>query len=170
MRFYMQVNVRRDRAGKQLVSVKNEIVEVGEPCAPTLVDMMILDRIRMKNGEYFRVDDLTRQDCSDMLERIGPSSVPHLLRALRRENLRAKGRRLTLLTLGGTKDRRAFKALSSHLRGHRSWQVRADAAIALGRLGDRRALGPLREAVLKDRDRFVVKKAGEARYKILKGS
>ena len=170
MRFYMQVNARRDRAAKQLVRVKNEIVEVGEPCAPALASMMVLDRIPMRGGGYFRMDDLTRQDCSDMLERIGRPAVPHLLRALQRGDLSVKGRRLTLLTLGGTRDRRAFKALSSHLRGHRSWQVRADAAIALGKLGDRRALGPLRDAVLEDKDRFVVKKAGEARYKILKGS
>ena len=52
------------------------------------------------------------------------------------------------------------------LRNDPSWQVRADAAEALGTLGDRRAIGPLREAVLKDSDVAVIKRADRARYKL----
>jgi hypothetical protein len=169
MRYYMQLNTVRDRAGPKLVRVKEEIVEVGEPAAPALVDMMILDRIPMKDGRYFLTDDLTRKDCLDMLERMGTPAVPHLLQALNRKDLGEKGRRHLALALGGTGDPRVYETLVRLLREDPSWQVRADAATALAKLGDRRALGPLQEAVLKDEDKSVVRRAGKARYDLMKG-
>ncbi len=167
MRHYMQVNAMRDRAGRELVRVKNEVVETGEPCAPALVDLMVLAEIERADGTRFVVDDLTRQDCVDMLERIGPPAVPSLLRALARKETAEKGRRLCALALGGTRDGRAFDPLVKLLRGDPAWQVRADAATGLGKLGDRRALPVLQAAVKSDPDPAVVKRAGKARYLIL---
>jgi len=166
--YYMKLNGVRDHAGRPLVRAKNEIVAVGRPCAPYLVDMMILDTIRLRDKEFL-TDDITRQDCMDMLERMGQHSTPHLLRALQRKDLGAKGRRYIALTLGGTRDPRALQPLISMLSSDESWQVRASAAIALGKLGNRRAIVALTRSVQKDPDRFVVKKAGEARYKLQAG-
>ncbi len=167
MRHYMQVNSMRDRAGRELVRVKNEVVETGEPSAPALVDLMVLAEIERADGARFVVDDLTRQDCVDMLERIGPPAVPSLLRALARKDLGEKGRRLVALALGGTRDGRALDPLVKLLRSDPAWQVRADAATGLGKLGDRRALPALQAAVQADADAAVVKRAGKARYQIL---
>jgi hypothetical protein len=169
LRHYMVVNSRRDRAGRELVKVKNEIVEVGEPCAAPLVDMMVLERIPMRDGNYFLTDDITRQDCVDMLERMGGAALLSLLRALERPDMDIKARRLIALALGGTRDRGAFETLVRLLREDPSWQVRADAASALAKLGDRRALGPLQEAVRKDPDQAVVRRAGKARYELHQG-
>lgn len=170
--YYMQLNVVRDRASRRIVAVKNDIVAVGQPCTPFLVDMMILDTLAItldKKKRKLRVDDLTRQDCKDMLERMGRVATPQLLRALKRKDLGMKARRMIGQTLGGTGDKRALKPLVTMLRKDESWQVRADAAIALGRLGDRRAIAALTEAVQGDTDRFVVRKAGESRYKLRTG-
>lgn len=167
LRYYMQANRMRERASRELVRAKNEIVDVGEPCAPSLVDMMVLDRIPMEGDTWFYVDDLTRQDCGDMLERMGPPAVPHLLHALGRSDLSPKGRRLLALALGGTRDARAFEPLVRLLRTDPSWQVRADAATALAELGDRRALEPLREAERKDADAGVQRRAGKATKDLL---
>jgi len=167
MRHYMQVNAMRDRAGRELVRVKNEVVETGEPCAPALVDLMVLAEIERADGARFVVDDLTRQDCVDMLERIGPPAVPSLLRALARKDITEKGRRLVALALGGTRDARALDPLVKLLRSDPAWQVRADAATGLGKLGDRRALPALQTSVKSDPDPAVVKRAGKARYQIL---
>lgn len=167
LRYYMQVNSMRDRAGKDLMRAKNEIVEVGGACAPNLVDMMVLDRIPMGGGNHFLVDDITRQDCLDMLERMGPQAVPPLLRALDRGDLSPKGRRHIALALGGTRDRRGYDPLVRLLRSDRSWQVRADAATALAKLGDRRALAPLGEAEQKDADPAVRLRASKARKELL---
>jgi hypothetical protein len=163
IRFYMIANTQRDTAAKSLVRAKNEIVAVGEPCAPALVDLMILDRIPMADGRHYVPDDITRQDCIDMLERMGPQSVPDLLRALSRKDLGAKARRFLALALGGTKDPRAYDPLVALLANDPSWQVRADAATALGKLGDPRAIAPLTVAVQKDPDSAVVRRAGKAR-------
>jgi len=168
IRYYMQVNARRERAAKQLTSVKSEIVAVGAPCAPFLVNLMVLDRVPLRDGQFFYTDDLTRQDCLDMLERMGAPAVPELLRAAGRDDLGPKGRRLTALALGGTGDPRAFDPLVRMLREDESWQVRADAATALGLLGDPRAAQPLLDAVRNDPDKTVVQRAGKARYQIVK--
>jgi hypothetical protein len=170
--YYMQLNIVRDRAPLKIVAVKNEIVAVGRPCTPFLVDMMILDTLTItldKKKRKMRVDDLTRQDCKDMLERMGSVATPQLLRALKRKDLGMKARRMIGQTLGGTGDKRAMKPLVTMLRKDESWQVRADAAMALGRLGDKRAIAALTEAVKRDTDRFVVRKAGESRYKLRAG-
>jgi len=166
LRHYINVNKVRDKAGRELLRVKREIVEVGQPVAPFLVDMMVLDQIKTKEGHYWRVDDITRRDCLDMLERMGSPAVPPLLKALSRKDLGVKGRRLAALTLGGTRDGRAYEPLVRLLRKDSSWQVRADAATALGKLGDVRAVRPLRDAVLKDEDPAVVKRAGKARHEL----
>ncbi len=168
IRYYMQLNSVRERTAKKLTSVKAEIVAVGAPCAPFLVNLMVLDRVPLSKGQYFYTDDLTRQDCQDMLERMGSPALPELLKAARRKDLGPKGRRLTALTLGGTGDPRAYKPLVLLLQKDPSWQVRADAATALGRLGDPRAAKPLLNAVRTDPDQTVVKRAGKARYVIAK--
>lgn len=169
LRYYFVINSMRDRHAKELVRVKNEIVAVGQPCAPFLVDLMILDKIRMKDGRYFLTDDLTRKDCVDMLERMGAGSVQDLLAALGRKDLNVKGRRLVALALGGTRDPRAYEPLVELLLEDESWQVRADAATGLAKLGDRRAVEPLTVAVQKDPDPAVVKRAGKARYQLQGG-
>ena len=166
LRHYINVNKVRDKAGRELVRVKNELVEVGQPVAPFLVDLMVLDEIRTRDGHMWRVDDITRKDCLDMLERMGPPAVPHILRALSRKDLGVKGRRLAALALGGTRDGRAFDPLVQLLRKDPSWQVRADAATGLAKLGDRRAIQPLQDAVRTDKDSAVVKRAGKARYEL----
>ncbi|MCK6459710.1 MAG: HEAT repeat domain-containing protein [Planctomycetes bacterium] len=168
IRFYMQANMARESSAKALVRAKDEIVAVGAPCAPALIDLMVLDRIPIADGRNFVPDDLTRQDALDMLERMGPQGVPDMLRALSRKDLGIKGRRFLALALGGTKDPRAYDPLAGLLRSDPSWQVRADAATALGRLGDPRAIDPLTEAVRKDADSAVVKRAGKARDDLLK--
>jgi len=176
MAYYMQLNFVRAKAARQLVNVKAEIVALGSPAAPYLVDLMIMDRIpfagKDKQGKkktlYFQPDDITRGDCDDMLTRMRGEAVPALLAALKRKDLGVKSRRLIALALGGTKDKRVFDPLVKLLREDPSWQVRADAARGLGRLGDYRAIGPLTDAVRKDKDSFVIKTAGKARYDLQK--
>jgi len=155
--------VQRESSAKALVRAKNEIVGVGAPCAPALIDLMILDRIPLPDDKHFTPDDLTRQDCLEMLERMGPQATPDLLRALSRKDLGVKARRFLALALGGTKDPRAFDPLVTLLAKDPSWQVRADAATALGDLGDPRAIEPLTAAVKGDPDSAVVRRAGKAR-------
>jgi len=166
LRYYMRVNAVRTRAARELASVKSEIEAVGEPCVPTLVTMLVLDRIKLARGRYFYTDDITRQDCLEMLEGIGSAAVPELLETLRRPDLGVKGRRLTALALGGTGDPRALAPLVRLLESDPSWEVRADAASALGALGDPKALEPLGKAVRGDPDPAVVKRAGKERYRI----
>ncbi|MFI5402241.1 MAG: HEAT repeat domain-containing protein [Planctomycetota bacterium] len=168
IRYYMQVNVQRDGAAKAMVRAKDEVVAVGAPCAPALVDLMILDRIPMKDGRHFVPDDLTRQECLEMLERMGSQAAPELLRALSRKDLGVKQRRLLALALGGTKDPRGYEPIVALLQSDPSWQVRADAATALGKLGDKRAIEPLTAAVQNDKDSAVVKRAGKARDQLAK--
>jgi hypothetical protein len=170
LRYYMEVNRERPMRPKELVAVKNEIVAVGEPCAPFLVDLMVLDRIKLQDGNYFLTDDLTRQDCMDMLERMGGEAVPDLLRVLERKDLGVKGRRMTASTLGGTRDPRAFDPLVTLLKEDPSWQVRADACSGLGKLGDRRAIPVLNQAIMTDEDPAVRKRAAKARTQIARGS
>lgn len=168
IRFYMQANMARETSAKALVRAKDEIVAVGGACAPALIDLMVLDRIPIADGRHFIPDDLTRQDALDMLERMGPQAVPDLLRALARKDLGPKGRRFLALALGGTKDPRGYDPLVALLGSDPSWQVRADAATALGKLGDPRAIGPLTEAVRKDADSAVVKRAGKVRDDLMR--
>jgi hypothetical protein len=166
IRYDMQVNVQRDRAAKAVVRAKDELVAVGAPCAPALIDLMILDRIPMKDGRHFIPDDITRQDCVDVLERMGTQATPELLGALGRKDIGIKSRRFLARTLGGTKDPRAYDPLVSLLRNDPSWQVRADAAPGLGKLGDRRALEPLAAAAKSDPDPAVVKRAESVRKEL----
>jgi hypothetical protein len=169
LRYYMELNADRSRRGKELIAVKNEIVAVGQPCAPFLADFMVLDRIKRQDGNYFLTDDITRGDCMDMLERMGSESVPDLLKVLKRKDLGVKGRRLTASTLGGTKDPRAFDPLIQLLKEDPSWQVRADACTGLGKLGDRRAIQYLNQAIMTDKDPAVRKRANKARKQIARG-
>jgi hypothetical protein len=168
IRYYMQANVQRETAAKALARAKDEIVAVGGPCAPALIDLMILDQIPMKDGRHFIPDDLTRQDCLEMLERMGAQATPELLHALSRKDLGIKSRRFLALALGGTKDPRAYDPLVALLSNDPSWQVRADAATALGKLGDKRAIEPLTAAVQADKDPAVAKRAGKARDELKK--
>jgi len=168
IRFYMQANMARDSSAKALARAKSEIVAIGAPCAPALVELMVLDKIPMADGRHFLPDDITRQDALEMLERMGSQSVPDLLKTLSRKDLGVKGRRLTALALGGTKDPRAYDPLVSLLQKDPSWQVRADAASGLAKLGDPRAIEPLTVAVQQDPDSAVVKRAGKARDDLLR--
>jgi len=170
LRYYMEVNRERSMRPKELVAVKDEIVAIGAPCAPFLVDLMVLDRIKLQDGQYFLTDDITRQDCMDMLERMRGDAVPDLLRVLDRKDLGEKGRRMTASTLGGTRDPRAFDPLVKLLKDDPSWQVRADAATGLGKLGDRRAVQYLNQAIMTDEDNFVRKRAAKARTQIARGA
>jgi hypothetical protein len=157
LRLYMRVNAERARYPKQLVAVKREIVEVGPVGAPALVDLMILDKIRMRDDNWFWPDDITRKDCQEMLEEMGAGATPDLMRAVKRKDLGIKGRRMLAAAMGGTGD----------VRNDEAWQVRADAASALSALGDRRAVVPLTEAVKTDVDDFVVRQAGKAKLELL---
>jgi hypothetical protein len=168
-RFYMQANLQRQTSGKALLRAKDEMVAVGAPCAPALVDLMVLDEVPLPDGRRFVTDDLTRQDCLDMLERMGSQAAPEVLRVLERKDQGVKARRYLALAAGGTGDPRALEPLVALLREDPSWQVRADAATALGKLGDRRALEPLAAAVREDPDPAVVKRAGKARDRIAAG-
>jgi HEAT repeat protein len=165
-RYYMQVNMQRDRAGKAVARAKDELVAVGAPAAPALIDLMILDQIEMKDGRHFIPDDITRQDCIDVLERMGAQAVPELLKALSRKDLGIKSRRFLARALGGTKDPRAYDPLVALLKSDPSWQVRADAATGLGKLGDKRALEPLAAAAKGDPDPSVVKRAEAVRKEL----
>jgi len=169
LQYYMLVNAQRDRAPRDLLRAKNEIVAVGEPCAPALVDLIVLPQIPLPDGRHFIVDDITRMDCVDMLERMGGQAVPELLAVFKRADVNEKGRRLTALALGGTRDPRAYDVLVELLAKDPSWQVRADAATALAKLGDRRAVRPLAEA-MKDPDPAVAKRAEKARRELLQGT
>jgi len=169
LKYYMEVNAQRAERARELIAIMNEIVEIGAPCAPFLVDLMVLDQIKRQDGKYFRTDDITRQDCGSMLERMGGQAVPYLLRVLERPDLSAKGRRLIALTLGGTRDPRVFDTLVNLVQNDPSWQVRADAATGLGKLGDRRALQPLTQVQMKDKDPYVQKRAEKARRQIYAG-
>ncbi|MHC4953514.1 MAG: HEAT repeat domain-containing protein [Planctomycetota bacterium] len=166
LKYYMEVNAMRDRRAKELVGVKNEIVAIGVACAPYLVNFIILDRFKRSDGQYFVIDDLTRQDCIDMLERMGGQAVPALLAVLDRKNIGIKGRRLTALALGGTRDPRVLEPLAKLLKEDPAWQVRADAATGLAKLGDRRAIQHLNRAIMQDKDSHVRKRADKARRQI----
>ncbi|MHC4970822.1 MAG: HEAT repeat domain-containing protein [Planctomycetota bacterium] len=169
--YYTNANIARERVPKHVVRAKNEVVAVGEPCVPLLIDMMVLDKIPVTKGgktDAWIPDDITRQDCLDMLERIGAPAVPPLLKTIGRKDLGVKGRRLTALALGGTRDARAYGVLVDLLKNDPSWQVRADAASGLGKLGDRRAARPLAEAIRTDPDPSVVRRADQARRKLLR--
>ena len=166
LKYYMEVNAQRDKRGRELVKIKNEIVEIGAPAAPYLVDLIVLDRIKRADGQYFIIDDLTRQDCIDMLERMGGQAVPYLLKVYDREDVGIKGRRMCALALGGTGDKRAYDMLVKLLKEDPSWQVRADACSGLGELGDRRALNHLNRAIMQDKDRAVRSRAEKARREI----
>jgi len=165
---YHRVNLDRAGHAAELRRVCDEIVAVGSPCAPFLVDWMILDEIRVPSlekkteGKAFLTDDITRQDCLVMLGRMGAQATPDLLRALGRKDLGPKARRHLALALGATRDPLAFEPLLRLLREDESWQVRGDAAQALGDLGDRRALPALRDAATRDADPHVRKRAGRA--------
>jgi len=179
MRYYMQINSQRAKNGRDLAAVQKNIIAVGrhvkEPILQPLVDLMILDSIQSKGMESatgtarFLTDDVTRQDCIYMLGQIGEPSVAYLLKALEREDLGAKARRFVALALGETRSRNALPTLVKLLREDGSWQVRADAATGLGTLGDARALGPLQDALLKDEDPAVQKRAGKARRQLMGG-
>ncbi len=166
LRYYMQANLRRERAQRDFIRARNEIIALGAPCVPALVDLMILDSIKLPEGERYYTDDITRRDCIHMLGEIGEPSVDQLFVVLKRKDLGPKGRRFVALALGETRSPRAYDTLVRLLRTDSSWQVRADAAEALGTLGDRRAIAPLSEAVLKDDDVAVIKRAGRARYRL----
>ncbi|MEE8107403.1 MAG: HEAT repeat domain-containing protein [Planctomycetota bacterium] len=177
MRYYMQINARRAKNGRELAGVQKNIIAVGshvsEPILQPLVDLMILDSIQSKGLESatgtgrFITDDVTRQDCIYMLGQIGEPSVPYLLKALERDDLGPKARRFVALTLGETRSREALPTLVKLLRTDKSWQVRADAATGLGMLGDARGLGPLQDALLRDEDPAVQKRAGKARRQLM---
>lgn len=169
LRHYQQVNTRRQEFPKELDGVCREVVAVGEPCVPYLVDWMILDFIPLPDGSRYFPDDLTRKDCSTMLERIGAPALPALLAALSRKDVGEKGRRLLALTLGGTRDGRALQPLLGLLRKDESWQVRADAASGLAKLGDRKAIPALEQSIQSDPDPAVVRRAGKARYELMRG-
>jgi hypothetical protein len=167
LRLYMRVNAERARYPKQLAAVKREIVEVGPVGAPALVDLMILDKIRMRDDNWFWPDDITRKDCQEMLEEMGAGATPYLMRALKRKDLGIKARRMLASAMGGTGDVRVYDTLVYLLRNDEAWQVRADAASALSALGDRRAVVPLTEAVKTDDDPFVVRQSGKAKLELL---
>lgn len=173
LRFYQQLNTTRDKNALRVRDAMREVIAIGEPCAPYLVDWMVLDRIPVEGPDgpaFYTADDLTRKDCLYMLEGIGKPATPHLLRALERKEAGERGRRLTALALGGTKDPAALEPLLRLLREDPSWMVRADSATALAALGDRRALAPLGEAARTDPDPAVRKRAERARSQILRPS
>jgi len=169
LKYYMEVNARRSVRAKELIAVKAEIVAIGQPCAPYLIEFMVLDRIKRQDGRYFVPDDITRRDCQEMLWRMGSESVPDLLAVFERADVGVKGRRLTAKTLGATKDHRALATLLKLLKEDPSWQVRADTASGLGLLGDARAIPALNNAIVNDPDKAVRKRAAKARRQITAG-
>lgn len=169
LKYYMEINAQRSERSAELISVKSEIVAIGRPCARYLVELMVLDRVKREDGKYFVTDDITRRDCQEMLWRMGSESVPDLLAVFERAEVGVKGRRLTAKTLGATKDRRALAPLLKLLKTDPSWQVRADTASGLGLLGDSRAIPDLNNAILRDKDEAVRKRAAKARRQILGG-
>ncbi|MEM8884596.1 MAG: HEAT repeat domain-containing protein [Planctomycetota bacterium] len=170
LKYYMEVNAERSERPQELTAVKKEIVAIGQPCAPFLVDLMVLDRIQRSEGDAFVTDDITRGDCMNMLQRMGSEAVPDLMAALGRRDLGVKGRRLAASALGGTRDPRAFEPLVTLLKEDPSWQVRADACTGLGKLGDPRAIQPLNQAIMTDKDPAVRRRAQKARRQIAAGS
>jgi hypothetical protein len=169
LQYYMQVNAARERASRQLVRAKDEVVAVGEPCVGPLVDMMVLDTIPLKDGRKFLVDDVTRQDCVDMLERIGAPAVAPLVTVLERKDASVKARHHAALALGGTREAEAYEPLVRALREDPAWEVRFSAATALGKLRDRRAASPLFTASRDDADASVRKRALQVRRDLLLG-
>jgi hypothetical protein len=169
LKYYMELNAQRSERSAELITVKSEIVAIGRPCAPYLIEFMVLDRMKRQDGKFFVTDDITRRDCQEMLWRMGSESVPDLLAVFEREGVGVKGRRLTAKTLGATKDRRALAPLLKLLKEDPSWQVRADTASGLGLLGDPRAIPGLNNAIVNDKDEAVRKRAAKARRQIAAG-
>jgi hypothetical protein len=169
LKYYMEINAQRSARAAELVAVKSEIVSIGRPCAPYLIEFMVLDRMKREDGKYFVPDDITRRDCQEMLWRMGSESVPDLLAVFERDDVGVKGRRLAAKTLGATKDRRALAPLIKLLKGDPSWQVRADTASGLGLLGDSRAIPALNNSIVNDKDEAVRKRAAKARQQITAG-
>jgi hypothetical protein len=168
LRHYYRVNVQRARYPKQLRAVQDEIVAIGLPCAPYLVDLMILDEIPappvpgQERGSPFHPDDILRRDCVRMLGAMGGAALPSILKGTRRRDLSPKSRRLLAAALAATGDARARDPIEKMLRGDPSWEVRAGAADALGKLGDPRAAPALRRAAREDADAYVRTRASQA--------
>ena len=100
LRYYMKVNLQRERAQKDFIRARNEIIALGAPCVSALVDLMILDSIKLPEGERYYTDDITRRDCIYMLGKIGEPSVDQLLVVLKRKDVGPKGRVFRICVAG----------------------------------------------------------------------
>ncbi len=98
--------------------------------------------IRLLDSGNPYLDDWSRTN----LIQLGSAAVPSLLKAL--ENYKARKRFLICEILGEIKDPEAVPALLDHLEDmEANPSVASAAARALGKIGDRRAVDPLMEAV-----------------------
>ena len=158
-----QVGIRMAAYPKQMRLIQAELVAVGEPCVPFLVNMMVLNEIPAgPKQEPFRPDDIMRRECMAVLGRIGTPAIKPLRSAYARKDLTPKARRFVLSALGGTRDRTVRPFIEEALKSDPSWEVRAGAAMALADLGDRQAASSLREAAKNDPDPGVRRRAAKA--------
>jgi hypothetical protein len=83
---------------------------------------------------------------------LGPEAVDRLIHALHENNL--AGRLGAIEALADIRDGKVVDPLNRLLRDDGNSEIRWASALALGEIGDRRATGPLREA-LTDKDKYV---------------
>ena len=107
-----------------------------------------LMKLGLRKGR--RIDRMYYEVVPD-LAKLGPSAVPHLIRALDDEDLDVQ--RTAAWALGELGDDRALEPLIAALKDENG-RVRSSAAFALGKLGDPRGLRAL-IAVLKDEEEGV---------------
>ena len=89
-------------------------------------------------------------DVTEDIEKLGPSAVPTLIRALRDSDIEV--RRTAAMALEGLADPRALEPLIAVIADHEEYgDIRMVAARAIGALGDSRGVEPL-IAALKDED------------------
>jgi len=127
---------------------EEELIEIGEPAVPLLIDALDSDntRIRIKT--------------INVLGEIGdPRAVGPIIDLLKSESPLIRAR--ASIALGELKDTKAVKPLIDVLLDDEESWVRSEAAKALGEIGDPRALEPLVQA-LKDEDPWVRDKARDA--------
>ncbi|MCZ6573480.1 MAG: HEAT repeat domain-containing protein [Planctomycetota bacterium] len=158
-----QVGIPMAAYPKQLRLIQAELVAIGEPCVPFLVNLMVLDEIPGgRRQEPYRPDDIMRRECIEVLGRIGTPAIQTLREAYARKDTTPKARRFVLTALGATRDRAVRPFIEDALKSDPSWEVRAGAAMALGHLGDRQAAASLREAAKSDADPGVRRRAAKA--------
>jgi hypothetical protein len=162
--------------------VAREAEHVGAPAVGYFLDLLVLDRWKLREAATTRVfnpdnagrpleqtvthieiDDVTRQNAAWVLAAIGEPAVPGLTGSAVARAPRPSSRTYAYYALGTIGSDAAVAHLARVLQGSGSWQDRGAAAKALGfALAKNPAARSALEPALKDADDFVRRKAALA--------